>query len=157
MVVNLMGLMDNVCKIVIDELNVCLVDVVVLFVVIKQVYWNVKGFNFIVVYEFFDQVFVNFQVYVDEIVECVQQLDGVVIGMVEKVVKVSLFKEYLIDLIKVEDYIKVICEWMCDYGVKVCEVIDIIDEVGDVDMVDLLMGVLCIVDKDLWFLESYLE
>ena len=157
MAVALKGLTSNVKKTSIDELNSCLADAISLSRAIKQAHWNCKGINFIAVHELFDTVKERLDEQIDLMAERTQVLDGIAVGTIENIAKVTSLKPYPTNLTKTQDHIKAICERMRDYGEKVRQAIDKTDDAGDTGTADLFTGASRQADKDLWFLESHLE
>lgn len=157
MAVDLKGLQSNARKASIGELSARMADASALAMAIKQAHWNMKGKNFIAVHEFVDQIYDRQLAQVDLMAERIKMLDGMANGTAEVVARDTTLEPYPLDLVKVEDHIRALCDRLRDHGGKLRKAIDTTDEAGDKDTADLFTNASREADKDLWFLESHLE
>ena len=157
MAVDLKGLQSNARKASIGELSARMADASALAMAIKQAHWNMKGKNFIAVHEFVDQIYDRQLAQVDLMAERIKMLDGMANGTAEVVARDTTLEPYPLDLVKVEDHIRALCDRLRDHGGKLRKAIDTTDEAGDKDTADPFTNASREADKDLWFLESHLE
>ncbi|WBU65259.1 DNA starvation/stationary phase protection protein Dps [Paracoccus aerodenitrificans] len=156
MSVDLKSLTDNARKTSIEVLNGLVADGIAVSRALKQAHWNVKGPGFIGFHELLDSVKDHVDAGVDELAERVQQLDGTAIGTIEEVAKNSSLKAYPTDLVALEDHAKAVAEILRDYGGKLRQGIETTDDAGDPNTADILTSASNDVDKDTWFVSSYL-
>lgn len=156
MAVNLKNLTDNARKTSIELLNARVADEIAVSRALKQAHWNVKGPGFIGFHELLDTVKTHIDDGVDEMAERVQQLDGTAISSLQDVAKATSLKAYPTDLVSVDDHAKAIADMLREYGGKMREAIDTTDEAGDPNTADILTAASNAVDKDTWFVASYL-
>ncbi|SDD69235.1 starvation-inducible DNA-binding protein [Paracoccus isoporae] len=156
MAVELQSLTDNARKTSIEVLNALVADGIAVSRALKQAHWNVKGPGFIGFHELLDSVKEHVDAGIDEMAERVQQLDGTAIGTVRDVAKATSLKPYPTDMVKLNDHAKAVAELLRDYGGKLRDGIDTTDEAGDPNTADIITAASNEVDKDTWFVSSYL-
>ena len=136
--------------------NTLVADGIAVSRALKQAHWNVKGPGFIGFHELLDSVKEHVDAGVDEMAERVQQLDGTAISTVDEVAKATTLKAYPTDLVKLDAHAKAVAEMLREYGGKLRDEIDTTDEAGDPNTADILTAASNDVDKDTWFVSSYL-
>ncbi|WBU61775.1 DNA starvation/stationary phase protection protein Dps [Paracoccus albus] len=156
MSVDLQNLTDNARKTSVEVLNALVADGIAVSRALKQAHWNVKGPGFIGFHELLDQVKARIDDGVDNLAERVQQLDGTAISTVQKVAEASTLKPYPTNLVKLDAHAKAVAEILREYGGKLREGIETTDEAGDPNSADILTAASNDVDKDTWFVSSYL-
>jgi starvation-inducible DNA-binding protein len=141
---------------VVELLNQSLADGIDLQLQIKQAHWNVKGADFIGVHELLDKIGDDLREDIDEIAERVAQLGGVAEGTVQRVKVRTHLPEYPLDIHKSHDHLKAVATALANFGRHLRKSIKDSDELGDDDTADLYTQVSREVDKNLWFIESFL-
>jgi starvation-inducible DNA-binding protein len=141
---------------IIEMLNQSLADGIDLQLQIKQAHWNVKGADFIGVHELLDKIADALREDIDEIAERVAQLGGVAEGTVQRVQVRTHLPEYPLDIHKSHDHLKAVAAALANFGRHLRKSIAESAEKGDADTSDLYTQVSRVVDKNLWFIESFL-
>lgn len=139
----------------IELLNARLADAVDLQTQTKQAHWNVKGTNFIALYELFDKINEDVEDYVDEIAERAVQLGGVAQGTARTVAKRSSLAEYPASTVEGSSHVEALSSVLASFGAAARKGIDQANEIGDLDTADLFTEVSRGVDKWLWFVEAH--
>jgi starvation-inducible DNA-binding protein len=137
-------------------LNQSLADGIDLQLQIKQAHWNVRGADFIGVHELLDKIGDAFREDIDEIAERVAQLGGVAEGTVQRVKVRTHLPEYPLDTHQSHDHLKAVATSLASFGRHLRKSIAEAAELRDDDTADLYTQVSREVDKNLWFIESFL-
>ena len=141
---------------VVELLNQSLADGIDLQLQIKQAHWNVKGADFIGVHELLDKIADALREDIDEIAERVAQLGGVAEGTVQRVKVRTHLPEYPLDIHKSHDHLKAVATSLANFGRHLRKSIKDAAGLSDDDTADLYTQVSREVDKNLWFIESFL-
>ena len=123
----------------------------------KQAHWNVKGEQFISLHKLFDEFAEALTGYVDEIAERAVQLGGTAMGTNRMSAADSRLPEYPTEVMGSMDHVSALTERYAMVAASIRESIDIAEEAGDMDTVDLLSGISLGMDKWLWFLEAHVQ
>ena len=142
---------------IIEILNARLADASDLKSQAKQAHWNVKGMNFIALHELFDQVATEAEAYTDLIAERITTLGGTALGTVRVAAANSSLSEYPLEIVDGADHVDALSSALADFGKKVRQNIDDMDEVGDKDTADIFTEVSRGIDKSLWFVEAHIQ
>lgn len=142
---------------IIEVLNARLADASDLKSQAKQAHWNVKGMNFIALHELFDQVATEAEAYTDLIAERITTLGGTALGTVRVAAANSSLSEYPLEIVDGADHVDALSSALADFGKKVRQNIDDMDEIGDKDTADIFTEVSRGIDKSLWFVEAHIQ
>lgn len=142
---------------IIETLNLCLADAVVLQTQAKQAHWNVKGPHFIGLHKLFDEISEATLEYIDLIAERVVQLGGVAEGTACVAVQRTQLKPYPLDIVTGKAHCEALSSALATFGAAVRAGIDEADQVGDKDTSDLYTEVSRGTDQWLWFVEAHLQ
>jgi len=123
----------------------------------KQAHWNVKGMNFIALYELFDQVATEAEDYTDLIAERITTLGGTALGTVRLAAEKSSLAEYPHEITDGRDHVDALSNALSDFGKKMRANIDESDDLGDKDTADLFTEISRGTDKLLWFVEAHIQ
>lgn len=142
---------------IIEVLNARLADASDLKSQAKQAHWNVKGMSFIALHELFDQVATEAEAYTDLIAERITTLGGTALGTVRVAAANSSLSEYPLEIVDGADHVDALSSALADFGKKVRQNIDDMDEIGDKDTADIFTEVSRGIDKSLWFVEAHIQ
>jgi starvation-inducible DNA-binding protein len=142
---------------VIELLNARLADVFDLYSQTKQAHWNVKGPQFMMLHELFDEFAAELLEYADTIAERATALGGAAFGTVRLAAAASSLAEFPADAFEGMAVVAALADRYAAFGASVRAAIDTADEAGDADTADLFTGVSRGIDKSLWFLEAHLQ
>ena len=141
----------------IDLLNARLAEVFDLYSQTKQAHWNVKGPQFMMLHELFDDFAADLLEYADTIAERATALGGAAFGTVRLAAAASSLPELPADLFDGMAVVAALADRYAALGAAVRTASDTADEAGDADTADLFTGVSRGLDKSLWFLEALLQ
>lgn len=142
---------------IIETLNARLADASDLKSQAKQAHWNVKGMSFIALHELFDQVATEAEGYTDLIAERITTLGGTALGTVRVAAANSSLSEYPLEITDGADHVDALSTALADFGKKVRQNIDDMDELGDKNTADLFTEISRGIDKSLWFVEAHIQ
>jgi len=150
-------LSGNVREAAIQILNARLADTLDLNLATKQAHWNVRGPNFIALYEFFDTLHTTTEGLVDTIAERVTALGGQAYGTSQVTAAKSTLEPYPVDAVSEGDHLEALADRFAHLGRLAREAIEEAGRIGDADTQDLFTGMSRELDKQLWFIESHLH
>ena len=113
--------------------------------------------SFIALHELFDQVATEAEGYTDLIAERITTLGGTARGTVRVAAANSSLNEYPLEITDGADHVDALSTALADFGKKVRQNIDDMDEIGDKDTADLFTEVSRGIDKSLWFVEAHIQ
>jgi starvation-inducible DNA-binding protein len=123
----------------------------------KQAHWNVRGEGFIAVHELFDKVSAEVNEATDMIAERMQQLGSSVSGTVRASASQSRLEEYPLEAIgTTNQHVDALSRVLSTFNTSLLKAVEETDEVGDIVTSDMLTTIVRGLDKQLWFVESYL-
>lgn len=139
----------------IEVLQPLVIDSVDLYTQIKHAHWNVKGPNFLMLHELFDDIAKDAIEWGDVMAERIVQLGGTADGTARIVAKHSSLREYPVKAARSSEHIAAVSDRLAAFGASVRNAIDSCDKAGDKDAADICTGISRAVDKHLWFVESH--
>ncbi len=142
---------------IVTLLNQQLADTFDLYSQTKQAHWNVKGAQFIMLHELYDQLAAELIAHVDTIAERATALSGVALGTARMASAATRLPEFPAKAIGGEDSLRALAERYGELGASTRAAIDAADDLGDADTADIFTGVSTGLDKALWFLEAHLQ
>ena len=122
----------------------------------KEAHWNVRGPNFMSIHLFFDKLYEEVGVYVDDLAERTIEMGGHARGTLKVAAKMSTLPDYPEGLISEKDHLHALVAQFVAFSIVVRAGIDLVDAAGDRDTADLLTQVSRGLDKQIWFLEAHL-
>ncbi len=138
----------------VDILNQTLATTVDLKTQVKQAQWNVTGINSYHLYELFDEIGTELELYIDLLAERVTTLGGLAIGTVRTAGRQTILPEYPLHIIESKDHVVSLAERLAIYGTMLWENIDRTSVLGDSDTAYLYAEISLVIDKRLWFLDA---
>ncbi len=142
----------------INILNRVLADEFLLYTKVRKYHWNVRGLQFNDLHKFFEELYTELEIVIDEVAERVRTLNGFAIGTVSEFAKVSRLKEFPGDYPKALEMIK---NLLAEYETIIRELRSDIDaceeENHDMGSADFLTGIMEKHEKKAWMLRSLLD
>jgi starvation-inducible DNA-binding protein len=142
---------------VVELLNQDLADLTDLFTQTKHAHWNVKGRQFYALHKLFDELAESVEEAVDDVAERITALGGLARGTARLAAENSRLEEFPVDTIAAEDVLRIMADRYAAGAEHVRGGIDQADAQGDQGSADLLTGVVRMLDKSLYFIESHLH
>lgn len=140
-----------------EILNQTLADTLDLKMQFKQAHWNVKGMNFYQLYQLFEEIAAQLEIYIDLLAERTTALGLVALGTVRNSAQKSIIPEYSRKVADGQDHLIELAERLAIYARSVRTAIAQTADLGDRDTSDIYTEISRTVDKYLWFLESHLQ
>ncbi len=134
-----------------------LVDGLDLALVIKQAHWDLKGPEFIGIHMMLDGFRDQLDDLNDKVAERIVQLGGTARGTTQAIAAGSKLAAYPMDIYKIGDHLAALTDRYAVYANAVREGIHGADEAGEPDTADLFTEISRAVDKQLWFLEAFVQ
>ncbi len=136
-------------------MNQRLADAVDLQTQLKQAHWNVKGPNFIVLHELFDEIYEAVESYIDLIAERIVQLGGIAEGTVRVAAARSRLEEYPLEIGDGAAHVEAVARALSTFGREARMTIDETTALDDADAADIFTEVSRGIDKWLWMVEAH--
>lgn len=124
---------------------------------LKQAQWNVKGPQFLALYDLFARISVVLLGQIDALAERIASLGITVEGTVAVAAKRSKLKNYPLSLTAGKDHLFYLSTQLSTFGKASRAAIDEAIRLGDMDSQNLLVGISRDIDKYLWFVEAHLQ
>lgn len=125
---------------------------------VKQAHWNIRGPFFYARHELFDAIASRLLTMVDDMAERIGTLGFYAYGTTRMVSRQTYLEPYDLGRLSGHDHIKALVVRFRQVEQEFRDLIPYCDtNLGDPVTADLLIGMLRILEKDLWFLESHLE
>jgi starvation-inducible DNA-binding protein len=140
----------------IDILNQTLATTVDLKTQVKHAKWNVKPTNLYDLYQLFDEIATELDVFIDLLAERVITLGGLAMGTARTAVRQSILPEYPLHITESKDHIASVAERLAIFASLLWENIDCTSVLGDADTAYLYAEVSSKTDKRLWLLDTLL-
>lgn len=138
-------------------LNKSLANASDMYAQLKQAHWNIKGMNFIALHKLLDDIAEEVEDQVDIIAERITSMGGTALGTLQEAVKNSALRVYPIDIFEAKDHLEHLTHNMAIFGELARNNIKKTEEIGDMATSDLYIGLVRMLDKNLWFLEAHLQ
>jgi starvation-inducible DNA-binding protein len=140
-----------------EMLNQHLANLSDLFTQTKFAHWNVKGRNFYSLHKLFDELAQLVEGSVDEVAERITALGGVAKGTARMAAENSQLDEFPTDDFGSDAVVANLADRYSTTAKSVRAGIDEAEELEDMGTSDLLTGIVQMLDKSLYFLESHLQ
>lgn len=137
--------------------NEALANLFDLFSQTKQAHWNVKGPQFYMLHELYDELAAQLLGHIDTVAERATALGGAATGTVRMAADASSLPEFSDGPIGSRESVEALCERYAAAAKLVRESIDKAEEQEDMDTADVFTEVSRDLDKDLWFLEAHIQ
>lgn len=139
----------------INFLNQLLSNYFVLYVKLHRYHWYIKGENFFVLHDYFEQQYLEIGEKLDEVAERIIMIGGRPLATMSKYLKETTLEEANADDTEEE----IILQLIHDFEKVVMEIrsigIPLTDEYQDESTNDLLIGLQRNFEKELWMLRAY--
>lgn len=140
----------------IDILNQTLATTVDLKTQLKHAQWNVKATKLYDLYQLFDEIATELDVFIDLLAERVITLGGLAMGTARTAIRQSILPEYPLHIQEGRDHIASVAERLAIFGSLLWENIDCTSVLGDADTAYLYAEVSLKTDRRLWLLDNLL-
>ncbi len=144
-------------KPLVDLLNQQLADSFDLVSQLKQAHWNVKGPNFIMLHELFDNAYLALEPFVDVLAERATTLGGTALGTVRMAASASTLPEYPATLSSGQDHLEAVRERVASVAGSTRAAIAKAEKLDDPTTADLFTEISRAVDLQLYFIEAHLN
>ena len=139
----------------VELLNKHLAAAIDLHAQVNQVHWNVRGPNFIAVYELFDKVSEHVEDYSDMLAERAGGLGGTAHGTIQIAVERSFLIPYPHGIADAASHLFAVAAMLAAFGQSARDAITASAEFGDADTADLFTEISRGIDQQLWFVEAH--
>lgn len=154
---NIIGLPVEGSKKVVEHLNKYLANLHVLYTKLHNYHWNVEGRGFFTIHAKLEELYDGVAEEIDEVAERILQLGERPLASMADYLKVADLKEAPSVGISSDDLVKAVME---DFKTLVGGLragIETAQEIGDEVTVDMMIGSLANLEKQLWMLDAYLK
>jgi len=151
------GIKEKDTKAVAAILNKLLADESVLYQKVRNAHWNVEGPGFHELHLFFETIYNELAVVVDDVAERVRTIGHYAIGTLKEYLELTRFTEVRDGKNDGNTFIK---ELLNDFESLIISIrgdIDVVDEHGDTGTSDFLSGVVEQHEKTAWMLRAHLR
>jgi starvation-inducible DNA-binding protein len=138
-------------------LQASLVDTLDLALQAKQAHWNVKGLNFLMIHELFDETASELHGFADDLAERIATFGGSPVGTSNGIAETSRLPKYPTDIHGWKAHVETFSKALAALAKSTRAAIDETAQLGDAGTADLYTGMSRALDKRLWFLESHLH
>jgi starvation-inducible DNA-binding protein len=142
---------------IITMLNKSLASAADLYAQCKQAHWNVKGPEFISLHKLFDEVAEQVEDQVDIIAERITSLGGTALGTLQEAAKNTQLRVYPTDIFAAKDHVEHLGHNFALLGELSRNNISACEEIGDMVTSDMYIALTALLDKNLWFIEAYMQ
>jgi starvation-inducible DNA-binding protein len=141
----------------VELLNAQLADTFDLFSQTKQAHWNVKGKDFYQLHLLYDELAGELLEFVDLIAERATTLGGVATGTARMAASSTRLAEIPDGPLGSMESVRILVVRYSDLAQTTRQALDIAEDEGDQDTMDLFTEVSRGLDKALWFLEAHIQ
>ena len=138
-----------------DMVNKQVANWTVLYTKLHHFHWYVKGPQFFVLHEKFEELYNEADTYIDELAERLLALEGKPVATLKACLSLASIKE-ADDNQSADDMVQALIN---DFSILIAELkegIQLAEEVGDEGTGDILLSVQKSLEKHLWMLNAYL-
>jgi starvation-inducible DNA-binding protein len=121
----------------------------------KQAHWNVKGPNFIALYDLFDRVAREAGGYGDLIAERIAALGGAAEGTARIVSERSTLPRYPLNITKGSAHVEALSNTLVAFCASVRAAIDVSVKIGDLGTADIFVEISRSADRYLWLVQAH--
>ncbi len=154
---NLVGLPVDGSKKVVEHLNKYLANLHVLYTKLHNYHWNVEGRGFFTIHAKLEEIYDGINEEIDAVAERILMLGERPLASLADYLKVADIKEAPSEGIKSEDLAKILLEDFRTLIDSLREGIKVAQEVGDEVTVDMMIGALSNLEKQVWMLDAFLK
>lgn len=154
---NLVGLPVDGSKKVVEHLNKYLANLHVLYTKLHNYHWNVEGRGFFTIHAKLEEIYDAINEEIDAVAERILMLGERPLASLADYLKVADIKEAPSEGIKSEDLAKILLEDFRTLIDSLREGIKVAQEVGDEVTVDMMIGALSNLEKQVWMLDAFLK
>lgn len=154
---NLVGLPVDGSKKVVEHLNKYLANLHVLYTKLHNYHWNVEGRDFFTIHAKLEEIYDGINEEIDAVAERILMLGERPLASLADYLKVADIKEAPSEGIKSEDLAKILLEDFRTLIDSLREGIKVAQEVGDEVTVDMMIGALSNLEKQVWMLDAFLK
>lgn len=154
---NIIGLPVEGSKKVAEHLNKYLANLHVLYTKLHNYHWNVEGRGFFTLHAKLEELYDGVAEEIDEVAERVLQLGERPLASLADYLKVAELKEAPSEGIDSEALVKALAEDFKTLITGLRAGIEAAQEIGDEVTVDLMIGSLANLEKQLWMLDAYVK
>jgi starvation-inducible DNA-binding protein len=147
---------EDARKQIADALNARLADGLDLHSQIKVAHWNIKGPQFATLHPLFETFAVSLAVHNDDVAERAVTLGAKAFGTVRHAARTSKLPEYPAEATRDMEHVGLLADRIETYLQGTREARRIGEQLGDIDTVDLLTGIISEFEKNAWFLRASL-
>ena len=141
-------------KNVYNNFNGYLADLVVTYLKLHDLHWNVKGRQFVEVHKYTEGLYEDFAEKFDEVAERMIMSGVQPISTIDAYVKATSLMEETKGLYRDEEVIGIVLADLKALRAKASELRHEFDETGHIQEANLLDGHIEYYDKEIWFLDS---
>lgn len=152
------GIKEENTKAVAEILNKLLADEHVLYVKVRNAHWNVEGPDFHAQHLFFESIYDELSVTIDDIAERVRSIGHYAIGTMKEFLELTQLSEMKVKKNDSQTYIKELVEDFDSIIAYIRGQIDVVaDEHKDAGTEDFLVGLMAAHEKTAWMLRSHIK
>jgi len=148
---------DDVRTTLVQLLNKQLAETVDLRSQVRQAHFNVRGPYIQELRSLFDGLTLDLRHFADLIAERIRTLGGCAAATVRFVAHESCLRDYPLDALDAHDHLEALLSSYSRYELDTRHNLKVTQEVGDFETAGLLQIISVSTERNLWFLEAYLE
>ncbi len=141
----------------VELLNQTLADTLDLKSQTKFAHWNIKGQEFYVLHQLFDQIAIEIEESADLVAERITALGGIALGTVRTAAATSCLPEYSLIPVNSSKHLELLADRFAIYAQAIRHGIMEAMGWGDAGTSDLYTQISRAIDKQLWLLEAHIQ
>lgn len=142
---------------IVTFLEKTLASILDLYAQLKQAHWNIKGKEFISLHLLFDKIAEEVEEQADIVAERIMALGGTALGTTQEIANNTDLRTYPTNIFSGAEHIEHLTHNIAILGELTGENIDKTTELDDMATNDIYVALKRMLDKNLWFLEAYLQ